>query len=163
MPSAKLLQFLHEQAVDYDLIHHANAVSARDVANRTGVSQSAFAKTVMVRIDGKPALVVLPADSHIDWELLRAAAGARRVEICRGCECEDAFPDCEAGAMPPVGPLYGLPVYLAGGLLRAERIAFNAGTHTETVAMRLEDFRRLVQPRVGHFAKRGGIARQARA
>lgn len=163
MPSARLLNYLQENSVDYDLVRHASAYAARDVAHRSGVAQAVFAKTVLVKIDRQPAMVVLPADSRIDLALLQAAAGADEVTLCTGDECQGKCPDCETGAMPPIGPLYDLPVYVAGSLLRSGRIAFNAGTHTEIVAMSFADFRRLVQPRVGHFTTRAGVARQARA
>ncbi len=163
MPSARLLEFLSENHVDYRLVQHANAYAARDVANRAGISQAVFAKTVLVRIDDKPAMVVLPADSRIDFALLQAATGANEVTLCRQDECELSCPDCEPGAMPPLGPLYDLDVYVSGNLLRADRIAFNAGTHTEVVTMPFVDFQRLVRPRVGFFSSRAVKARQARA
>lgn len=163
MPSARLLSYLHENSVDYDLLRHPSAYAARDVANRSGVAQAVFAKTVLVKIDRRPAMVVLPADSRIDLDLLQAAAGGDEVALCTAEDCEVVFPDCETGAMPPIGPLYGLPVYVAGSLLRSGRIAFNAGTHTEVVTMPFEDFQRLVHPRVGHFAVRGPAVRYARA
>ncbi len=163
MPSAKLLQYLREKKVDYHLVEHSSAFGARDVANRAGISQTAFAKTVLVRIDGQPVMVVLPANSRIDFELLQAAVGGKTVELCPECECEQSFPDCEPGAMPPFGPLYGFAVYVSGNLLRSEQIAFNAGTHTEVVTMSFADFRRLVRPQVGYFSFRGLRARQAGA
>ncbi len=163
MPSARLLRFLSENHVDYRLVEHTNAYAARDVANRAGISQAVFAKTVLVRIDGKPAMVVLPADSRIDFALLRATAGAAEVTLCPQGECELSFPDCEPGAMPPLGPLYELEVYVSGNLLRADRIAFNAGTHTEVVTMPFADFQRLVRPKVGFFSSRALRVHQARA
>ncbi len=163
MPSARLLRFLDENQVDFRLVEHASAYAARDVAYRAGIAQAVFAKTVLVRIDGKPAMVVVPADSRIDFALLKAAAGAREAVLCPECECELSFPDCEPGAMPPLGPLYDLDVYVSGNLLRADRIAFNAGTHTEVVTMPFEDFRRLVQPKVGFFSSRALKVDQARA
>ncbi len=163
MASAKLLQYLNEKNVDFRLVEHPNAFAARDVANRAGIAQAMFAKTVLVSIDGEPAIVVLPADSRIDFSLLQAAAGGKIAALCPECECEKSFPDCEPGTMPPFGPLYGLPVYVSGNLLRAERIAFNAGSHTEVVTMPFADFQRLVQPHVGYFSFRGLRARKARA
>lgn len=163
MASAKLLQYLNEKRVDFHLVEHANAFSARDVANRAGIAQAVFAKTVLVRIDEQPAMVVLPANSRIDFALLQETAGGKVAALCPECECEQSFPDCEPGAMPPFGQLYDLPVYVSGNLLRAERIAFNAGTHTEVMTVPFADFQRLVQPKVGYFSVRGLRAHQARA
>jgi Ala-tRNA(Pro) deacylase len=62
------------------------------------------------------------------------------------------FPDCELGAMPPFGNLYGLPVYVAQSLADEPEIAFNAGTHREVIKMSYADFANLVEPRVLDFA-----------
>ncbi len=163
MPSAKLLQYLSDKNVNFRLVEHSGGISARDVAFRAGIAQAVFAKTVLVRIDGERAMVVLPADSHIDFSLLQETAGGRNVVLCPECECEQSFPDCEPGAMPPFGPLYDLPVYVSGNLLRAERIAFNAGTHTEVVTIPFADFQRLVRPHIGFFSTRILRTQQARA
>jgi Ala-tRNA(Pro) deacylase len=102
----------------------------------------------MVKIDGRMAMAVLPAPQKIDFALLKAGVGATRVELAGEREFMDMFPDCEVGAMPPFGNLYGMEVYVAESLARDEEIAFNAGSHIELIKLSYKDFARLVGPKV---------------
>ncbi|MGA2192837.1 MAG: YbaK/EbsC family protein, partial [Nitrospirota bacterium] len=61
-------------------------------------------------------------------------------------EFKNLFPDCEPGAMPPFGNLYGIPVYVDRSLAEDKNIVFNAGTYYEAVRMSYSDFERLVRP-----------------
>ena len=107
---------------------------------------------VVTAPDGETAMAVLPGSQKVDLPLLRDALGAERVTLVREAAFRDRFPECDLGAMPPFGNLYGMPVYVADSLTEDEEIAFNAGSHTELVRMAYRDFERLVRPRVMRFA-----------
>ncbi len=154
MPCAKLLEYLTENKVEFEIAEHPNAYAATEVAFKSGVSGRLFAKTVLVNINGKMTMAVLPADSNIDFQQLREVAGAETVSLAIEQDFVQRFPDCELGAMPPFGNLYDMEVYVAGSLINAETISFNAGTHTEVLTMPGRDFERLVEPRVGYFTVR---------
>jgi Ala-tRNA(Pro) deacylase len=96
-------------------------------------------------------MAVLPASEMIDLELLADAAFARQAELAEEEEFQDRFPDCQLGAMPPFGNLYGMDVYVADSLAEDAEIAFNAGSHTELVRMAYPDYARLVKPRILRF------------
>jgi Ala-tRNA(Pro) deacylase len=115
------------------------------------VSGKEIAKVVIVKIDGQFAMAVVPAPHKIDLERLREASGAKRVELASEKEFQNLFPDCEVGAMPPFGNLYGLPLYVARPLAEDEEIVFNAGSHTEAIRMRYADFARLANPTVSDY------------
>ncbi len=91
---------------------------------------------------------MLPATRKVNLERLRQATGSLRAELAREREFIPDFPGCEPGAMPPFGNLYGMPVYVEPHLAEDERIAFNAGTHTEVIRMAYEDFVRLAHPKL---------------
>ena len=93
-------------------------------------------------------MAVVPASYHVDLALLKASAGAQKVELATEQEFKDKFPDCETGAMPPFGNLYGMTVFVDQSLAENEEITFNAGTHRELVRMDWQDLARLVAPRV---------------
>jgi Ala-tRNA(Pro) deacylase len=97
-------------------------------------------------------MAVLPASDTVDFERLQAAAGARTVVLANAQDFQDRFPECEVGAMPPFGSLYGLDIWVAARLAEDEEIAFNAGDHTELIRMAYRDFDRLVQPKAGQFS-----------
>ena len=163
MPCEKLIDYLTENNVDFQLVDHPSAFAAQDVAFKSGVYGRKFAKTVMVNLDGKMAMAVLPSDSRVDFSLLREAAGAETVSLSLEDDFGRTFPDCELGAMPPFGHLYGMRVFVSGSLIRAESISFNAGTHTEVLTMPYGDFNRLVEPRVAYFAYRRPLEKKGTA
>lgn len=148
MPSTALKKFLDEEDVKYVTIRHSPAFTAQEIAASAHVPGQELAKTVIVRLGGDLAMVVLPATDQVDLERLREVSGSERVELASEDEFEERFPDCETGAMPPFGNLYDMDVYVAEHLAEDDEIAFNAGTHTELIRMSFEDFRELVRPTV---------------
>jgi Ala-tRNA(Pro) deacylase len=152
MPLTKLKDFLDANGVRYVTISHSRAFTTNEVAASAHVPGKSMAKTVMVKVDGRMAMAVLPAAFRVSFDQLRGAIGARDVVLAEEAEFRELFPDCEIGAMPPFGNLYGLPVYVADILGQNEEIAFNAGSHTEVIRLAYADFNRLVNPQVLSFA-----------
>ena len=152
MPVKKLKQFLDDNHVKYIAIRHSPAFTAQEIAASAHVPGKELAKTVMVKIDGEMALAVLPASERVDFMMLETATGAGKVELAAEDEFRSRFPDCEVGAMPPFGNLYGMPTYVADDLAEDEQITFNAGSHTELIRMAFPDYVRLVKPVQLHFS-----------
>ena len=152
MPIQKLKEFLDSHDIKYVVISHSTAYTAQEIAALAHISGKELAKTVIMKIDGELAMAVLPASFHVDPSQLRTAAGAKSIELASEQEFKDRFPDCETGAMPPFGNLYGMPVFADEGLTRDKEIAFNAGSHRELVRLSWKDFERLVKPKVTAFA-----------
>lgn len=148
MPVKELKDFLDKHGVKYQSMMHSPAFTAAEVAASAHVPGREFAKTVVVKIDGKMALVVVPANDHVDLQHVREVSGANAVDLASEYEFKDKFPGCEVGAMPPFGNLYHLPVFVGEKLTHADHIEFNAGSHAEILQVSYEDFARLVQPRV---------------
>jgi Ala-tRNA(Pro) deacylase len=152
MPTKKLREFLDDQGITYVDIPHQVAYTANQIAALTHVPKRELAKTVIVKIDGVLAMAVLPASYEVDLSLFKAAIGAHNVSLAKEAEFKDQFPECEIGAMPPFGNLYGMAVYVDESLTRDKDIAFNAGSHYELLQISYADFERLVKPRVLEFA-----------
>jgi Ala-tRNA(Pro) deacylase len=152
MPARALQTFLDRHQVRYVTIRHSPAFTAQEIAVSAHIPGKQLAKPVIVKFDGQLAMAVLPASDTVDFERLKAAAGARTVALATEPDFQDRFPECEVGAMPPFGNLYGLDVWVAARLAEAEEIAFNAGDHTELMRMAYRDFDRLVHPQVGQFS-----------
>jgi Ala-tRNA(Pro) deacylase len=152
MPVQMLREFLDYHRVKYVVVSHSPAFTALEIAASAHIPGKELAKTVMVEIDGRIAMAVLPAPQKVDLELLRDAVGAERVALAKEGEFRDRFPECDLGAMPPFGNLYDMDVYVADSLTEDEEIAFNAGSRTELVRLAYRDFERLVQPEVMRFA-----------
>lgn len=146
MSEPRLQRLLHEQHIPFEVIPHARAITAQEVAASAHIHGRMLAKSVMVKLDGRLAMVVVPADHRVHLDDLRRTTGAGSVELASETDFRDRFPDCEVGAMPPFGNLYGLDVYVDERLAGSEDIAFNGGTHTELVRMPFAEFERLVMP-----------------
>jgi len=158
MPLNKLREYLDSHNIKYLVISHSVAYTAQGIAALVHLSGKKLAKTVIVRMDGALAMAVIPASLHVDLDLLRAASGARAVELATEQEFKDKFPDCETGAMPPFGNLYGMEVYADPSLGEHEEITFNAGTHRELMRMAWADVVRLGDPKVVNITHRPAAA-----
>jgi len=148
MPVTKLKEFLDANGVKYVSISHSQAFTAMEVAESAHVQGKEMAKTVILNVDGRLQMAVLPAIQKVDLDLLRRGLGATSVELAPEQEFRSDFPGCEVGAMPPFGNLYGLDVLVEPRLAADREIAFNAGTHTELIRLAYQDFERLVRPRL---------------
>ncbi len=151
MPVKKLKDYLDANGVKYVSIIHSKAYTAQEVAASAHVSGKIMAKTVIVELDGAMAMAVLPADRKIVLQVLREITGSDQVKFASEEQFQARFPDCETGAMPPFGRLYGMDVYVADTLAQNEEIAFNAGSHVEIIKLAYRDFERLAQPKVVSF------------
>lgn len=152
MSLTTLRAFLDTHDIKYIVISHSPAYTAQGIAALTHIPGKELAKTVVVKIDGKLAMAVLPASVHVDLGLLNKATRAKLVELATEADFKDRFPDCETGAMPPFGNLYGLEVFADQSLALDREITFNAGTHRELVRLAWEDFAKLAKPRMIRFA-----------
>ena len=148
MPAAKLKEFLDAQGVKYVTIRHSVAYTAQEVAASAHVRGKEMAKTVVVKLDGALAMAVVPAAQKVDVRRLKDAAGAKVAEIAAEEDFRSTFPECDLGAMPPFGNLYGVPVYLDSRLAEDVEISFNACSHTELMRLSYRDYERLVKPKV---------------
>ncbi len=151
MPVKTLKQFLDKEKIKYVSIVHSTAYTAQEVAASAHITGKELAKTVIVELDGKMAMAVLPANRKIVLQDLREVTGSDEVKFASEEEFQQKFPDCETGAMPPFGNLYGMKVYAAAALADNDEIAFNAGSHTEVIKLAYKDFERLVRPKVVSF------------
>lgn len=148
MPVRKLKDFLDKHEIKYVSVVHSPAYTAQEIASRAHIKGKNLAKTVMVHVDGKMAMAVLPASLKVDFDYFRKEIAAGAIGLAAEKEFQSRFPDCEVGAMPPFGNLYGMDVYVDQSLVELDEIAFSAGTHTELIKLPFVDFKRLVKPRV---------------
>ncbi len=151
MPARKLKEFLDKEQIKYVSIMHSTAYTAQEVAASAHITGKEFAKTVIVELDGEMAMAVLPANRKIVLQDLREVTGCDQVKFASEDEFRQKFPECETGAMPPFGNLYGMEVFVSEALMENDEIVFNAGTHTELIRMKFRDFERLVHPKVVSF------------
>jgi Ala-tRNA(Pro) deacylase len=149
----KLRAFLDANHAEYTHTVHPLAYTAREVASAEHLPNREVAKTVVVFADEGYHMIVVPANRLVDFQEVRVTLGFTHARLATEQELAQLFPDCELGAMPPLGSLYGLPVYLDSSLAAEETIAFNGGTHCDVVRMRTDEYRALVHPTVVSLAR----------
>jgi Ala-tRNA(Pro) deacylase len=152
MHLSKVKAFLDAHETKYVVISHSRAYTAQGIAALSHIRGRELAKSVIVKLDGDLAMAVVPACYQVDLEALRRATGVQDAELATEHDFKRHFPDCETGAMPPFGNLYGIPVYVDDTLTQDREIAFNAGSHHELIKMLYADFEHLVKPMVMTFS-----------
>lgn len=152
MPSQRLMDYLDQHSIKYTTMRHSLAYTAQEIAAASHIPGKIFAKTVMINVKGKLSMAVLPASYKIDFDQLKKAIGCDSVRLAHEKEFLNLFPDCEVGAMPPFGNLYGMDVYVAQSIADETEIAFNSCNHSELLQMKYIDFEKLVKPKVIKFS-----------
>ncbi len=148
----RCIKFLNKNQVSYTHTVHPNAYRAREVASVEHLAPYQLAKTVVFCGDDCYAMAVLPADCMVDVDDLAAGLGLANVRLATEAEIAKLFPNAELGAMPPLGKLFNLPVYVDERLAREKYIVFNAGTHRDAIHMSFADYLRVADPLVRRFA-----------
>lgn len=147
----RLKEYLDREKVPYEVLAHTETYTAPELAQTLHVPGKELAKVVILKVGERFAMTVLPANAKVDLKRLKDIFRASHVRLASEEEFKGLFPDCELGAMPPFGNLYGLEVYVDQTLTQDEYIVFQAGTHYEAVKLRYQDFANLVHPTVAEF------------
>ena len=151
----RLVGFLKEAGVPFEEHEHQLAYTAQAVAEAEHVPGKTLAKVVIALADGELVMFVLPAPYRLDTEKAAAELGAAELRLAHENEFANRFPDCDVGAMPPVGKLYAMDTYVDKSLAEDEYIVFQAGTHTDTIRLKYADYARAAGPAVVDIAFRG--------
>ncbi|HXK29105.1 MAG TPA: YbaK/EbsC family protein [Candidatus Binatia bacterium] len=147
----KLKEALDEAKISYEVYNHALAYTAQEIAAKQHFPGKEMAKVVMLDVDGALVMGVIPGSRKISLEMVKASLGAKKARLATEDEFIARFPNCEIGAMPPFGNLFGLKVYVDPALEQDEHIYFNAGNHVQTVRLKYADFAGLVKPQVARL------------
>jgi Ala-tRNA(Pro) deacylase len=143
----RLIDCLNENRVQYEILHHPEAVTAQRIAQAEHVKGRHHAKVVLIKSGEQHLMMVVPADHQIDLEKAEKALG-KPTSLAKEQEFKSLFPDCAIGAMPPFGNLYDLPTYVHKDLAEQDYIVFEAGTHTDAIKMSYRDYEKIVKPKV---------------
>jgi Ala-tRNA(Pro) deacylase len=149
----RIQTYLDSSNVPYEWLRHPQAFTAQEVAHALHLSGKRLAKTVVVKADTRMVMVVLPASHRLVMSELRSVLEAREVHLVPEEELTATFPGCDLGAIPPLGDLFGMDVWVDHTIADQEEIVFNAGTHVDAVKMKYGDFASLTKPGVGRFCE----------
>lgn len=144
--------YLKQNHIPYQRIEHSRTYTAQQTARVAHLPPDRLAKTVIVNVDDDMVMVVLSANERIDLQGLKEYLEADNIELVSEEEFQERFPDCELGAIPPLGDLYQMPVVVSQTVASRESLTFCAGTHTDLVTIPYSYFKSLVRPIVATFA-----------
>jgi Ala-tRNA(Pro) deacylase len=147
MRGEKLKKFLDQHHIDYETITHTPSFTAQGTAHSAHVSGREVVKTVILKVRDEMIMIALPANYRLNLGHLKNIFATENVELAHEEEFRKLFPDCEVGAMPPFGDLYGIDMFVADELTKDREIAFNAGTHTELIKLSFADYEKLEHPK----------------
>ena len=147
MPAERLKNYLDSQEIKYLSISHSMAFTALEIAKSAHIPSKEMSKTVIVSVRDHPSMAISPSVQRFNLNILRDAFDTDQVELTGEDEFSTLFPDCEVGAMPPFGNLYGMETYVAESITEQEYIAFNAGSHSEIIKMLYHDYEKLSSPK----------------
>jgi Ala-tRNA(Pro) deacylase len=150
---ANIIGFLESKGVRYRHFTHSQEFTASRVAESQHVSGKELAKSVLVVTDENLVMAVIPANERLDLEKLAHLVGAASFRLAQESDFANRFPGCELGAEPPLGSLYGVPVWLDASFEEHPTITFNAGTHVDTIQMSVSDFEELERPTIGRLVE----------
>lgn len=151
--SQHIQDYLHSHDISYELVAHPQAFAAQEVARRLAVPDRQFAKAIVLHADGRLVMAVLPASRRLNFHKLKDALEVKHLEMAPETELAGLCPDCDLGAFPPFGNLYGMDVWVDRRLAESAEIVFNAGSHTEAVRMKYSDYLKLTKAQIGSFAE----------
>lgn len=144
--------YLRSRQIRFEMLLHPPAPSATRMAETVHVSGRHVAKGVLVKADDSFMLAVLPATHRIDLERLQTVLGVTNLRLATEDEVGEIFQDCERGALPPLGRLYGLATILDASLAGGSEIVFVGNSRHEGVRMRFRDYETLELPTRARFA-----------
>jgi Ala-tRNA(Pro) deacylase len=153
MATQRIREFLDGNHARYVFVSHSPAFTAQEIAASMHIPGKLMAKTIVVKVDGRLALAVVPATKELDTAALARIAKAQEVEIASEDEFVDRFVGCQLGTAPPFGNLFGMETFVDVELARQQDVVFNAGTHTDAIWMRTGDFQRLARPTLASIAR----------
>lgn len=148
----RLINFLRDKNLQHEIITHPQAFTAQEVAHAIHKTGKVLAKTVIVEAEGKIVMAVVPAHHKVNLTAVKHVLGARDVHLAPEGRLRELFPESDLGAMPPIGPMYNLPVIVSKALVTNPEIVFNASTHTDCIKMSYSDFEKVIAPRVADIS-----------
>lgn len=148
-----LRSYLDQQGVRYEWLHHDTAYTAQDLAQREHTSGKKVIKPVLVEADGRFVLCALPAAYRVDLDRIREELNAEDARLADEPVLANLCTECEIGAEPPIGELFGIPTMMDESLSRQDEVLFQAGTHQDAVKMPFSDYIRITRPTVARFSR----------
>jgi prolyl-tRNA editing enzyme YbaK/EbsC (Cys-tRNA(Pro) deacylase) len=146
-------EWLRRESVNFREVHHEPTRTSEDSARARGEELRIGGKALLIKVDVDFRLFVLRADHKLDSAAIRTHFGAKKTRFASPEELMERT-GLVPGSVPPFGPpILPFPLYTDPSVFENPRIAFNAGSPTDSIIMDIDDYRRLAKPEIFSFAE----------
>lgn len=150
--AATIKSYMLKHHIEYELVAHPKTYTCREGAEAVHIAEDHIAKAVIVKDPQGYAMVVIPGHHWLQLNTINEELD-RQFELAQETEINKLFSDCQAGAIPPLGPAYKLQTFMDERLLTLANLYFEAGDHEHLVHLDGEAFRTLLKGvRHGYFS-----------
>lgn len=148
----RIRDWLTAEAVEFREIHHEPTRTSEDSARARGEELRVGGKALLIKVDDVFRLFVLSADRKLDSAAIKRHFSAKKTRFASPEELGEST-GLVPGSVPPFGPpILPFPLFVDPSVFENDRIAFNAGSLTESIIMPIADYRRLAGAEVFRFA-----------
>jgi len=152
----KIINFLEKNKIKYEPIKHRTVYTAFDKAATLKVPQKIVGKTLVVKLDKNPAIVLIPANKNLDKEKLKKVAKAKKVDFLKEAWMKKNLKGVKVGAIPPFGNLWGLATFIDRSLINQSKIIVNGGDYNWSIKITPATLKKLIPDLlIGSFSKTG--------
>ena len=153
--SKKIISFLEKNKVKYEILKHRTVYTAFDKAKTLKIPEKMVGKTLVLKTDGKLAMVLIPANKNLDKEKIKKLLKAKKVELVSERLIKNKFKGVKVGAIPPFGNLWGLRTFIDNSLMREKEIILNGGDYNFSIKLKSKEIKKLVPDSIfGNFGKK---------
>ena len=154
MISQKIIKFLEKAKIKYEPVEHQTVYTAFDKAATLKVKPKIVGKTLVVKLDKNPALVLIPANKNLDKEKLRKIAKAKTIDFVKEVWMKKNLKGVKVGAIPPFGNLFKLKTFIDNSLLKQPKIIINGGDHNWSIKISGASLKKIIPDLMrGNFSK----------
>lgn len=139
METQLLTSELSKKGIEYELVSHVRTEHAADEASALGVTGQKVGKTLILKSGDRFVRAVLPASERLDLRRAREHLDDRELRLATEGELAEVYPGFELGAVPPFGGPAGDRVLLDSRIAGLEHVTFEAGTHVDSLTLRVRD------------------------
>ncbi len=155
MIPAKVKKFLEKTKIKYEILEHKTVYTAVDKSSTLHVPAKQVGKTLVVKLDSKLGIVLIPADRNLDKNKLKKVAKAKKIDFVSERVIKNKLKGVKVGAVPPLGSLWKLPTFVDRALMNNPKIIINAGLPTLSLRLTPSAYRALLPDLIiGSFSKK---------
>ncbi len=150
----QICNLLDARGIEYSVKLHEPTFTSKESAAARGDDLSVGGKALVLKLDDRFAVFVIPADRKLASKAIKQALRVRNLRFATPEELMNQT-GLVPGSVPPFGrPLFEMDLYVDSAVYLNEQISFNAGDLCKSITLRSQDHRIVASPTlVAQFAE----------